>query len=140
MSRSRPDSSRQASSLDGAHAPLARPITDPRPAAPPAVLPATIHGERVPVGVPVFISNVSFDSSRLYVRLAPAQEIALPLHRLPVLAAASAAHRRSWQIVDHGTAVSWPSLHLTITLAHLRQAVHDPSCACECLTLLEATR
>lgn len=138
MSRSRLDSSRPASqpSPDGARAPIARPATAPGPQAPPAVLPI----ERGPTAAPVFISNVSFDSHCLYVRLAPAQEIALPLYRLPSLAAASAAQRRSWQIVDHGTALIWPELNLIIKLPTLQHARHDPTCVCEQRMLLEAVR
>lgn len=128
MSRSRPDSARQTSpsTLDGARLPIALSVAAPGPQAPPVV--------------PISISNVSFDSHCLYVRLKPAQEIALPLHRLPVLAAASAAHRRSWQIIDQGTALAWPELNLMIMLSALQHARHDPTCVCEQRMLLEAVR
>ena len=72
------------------------------------------------------IANVSFSSTMLFVRLVPAHELQLPLARFPGLAAATPADRRAWQLIDHGSALCWPQLGLTLSLLELARAVHEP--------------
>lgn len=83
------------------------------------------------IGAQVRISNVSWDSQCLYVRLSAAHEIRLSLDRLPVLAAATETQRRAWSIIGHGRALLWPELMLYVPLTALLRAVHDPWVRCE---------
>lgn len=76
-----------------------------------------------------FIANVSFDSHWMYVRLAPAHEIALPLTLLPLLEAAAPEERRSWELIHHARGLRWPRLGLVISLAALRRCAHRSDAA-----------
>jgi hypothetical protein len=78
-----------------------------------------------------FITNVSFDAHCMYVRLAPAHELALSLTQLPILQAAPPEERQRWQLIHHARAVRWPRLQLVIPLAALRRSVHRSDAACE---------
>ena len=70
-----------------------------------------------------FISTVSFDQRTIYVRIFPGMILLCRLKLLPCLAAATPLQRQRWQIVGHGTGVTWPDLQLSISLPLLMRVL-----------------
>ncbi len=68
---------------------------------------------------PAFAASVKVSDGRLSVELTDGRQISVPLTEFPFLVEANAPQRANWQIVDSGTAISWPELDEEIGLAGL---------------------
>lgn len=67
----------------------------------------------------VKVARVSFDENYIYVSLFGGGIIAVPLHWLPTLAAASPAQRERYELRSTDELLCWPDLGVTLSLPDL---------------------
>lgn len=65
------------------------------------------------------VSDVWFDSDKMYVRLLDGREIAVPLEWFPKLRDASHKQRKKWRLIGNGIGIHWDELDEDISVAAL---------------------
>lgn len=65
----------------------------------------------------IFATNVWFDDSKLYVRLADGREVGVPIDWYPRLRDASEEARNNWRLIGRGQGIHWEELDEDLSVA-----------------------
>ena len=68
-----------------------------------------------------FATDVWFNNSKLYVRLADGREVGVPIDQFPRLRDASEEARNNWQLIGRGQGIHWEALNEDLSVAGFLQ-------------------